>query len=520
MKIHNIIIIGLLMCILTACSNFLEEYSQDMARVETVADLDEVLLGSAYLPVGYYEEYADDETYRIYNLFIHFMSDELTQNTKTNDGISNFIDMEYGGLFGYYTWQTEVGINPKLTAVGTENTCWKKTYEYINAVNIILAESGNVEARTEREAMAKIRIEGEACFLRALYYFTLVNLYSKPYEPAKAATTPGVPVKLTSYVEDKEYVMNTQEEVYGQIIKDLVQAEQCLKQTEHVSVYRADLTAVYLLMSRVYLYMQDYKNARTYARYVLDRNDALVDLNGRNGEPNLFTSNLPEVIFSMGGNMLSTGIMGYPYRNGVYQKNNRPYYISDDLLNSFSDDDLRKTNYITRSDNHYTLHKVSWDEYNHPLAKCSVSDNFLFRSSEAYLNLAEAAAFDNDEETARQTLQLLRSKRFKTPPPLNATGKALMDSIRAERQRELCLEGHRWYDLRRYTVCEKYPWSKEIIHAYTEFNSDGPIETRVYKLLENDDAYTLAIPKEVREFQMNLGKNERPPRPVIETIIY
>ncbi|MFR7810102.1 MAG: RagB/SusD family nutrient uptake outer membrane protein [Butyricimonas faecihominis] len=26
--------------------------------------------------------------------------------------------------------------------------------------------------------------------------------------------------------------------------------------------------------------------------------------------------------------------------------------------------------------------------------------------------------------------------------------------MREERQRELCSEGHRWYDLRRYTVCE------------------------------------------------------------------
>lgn len=35
---------------LCGCSNFLSEYSQDMVRAKTVADFDEVLLGSVYVP--------------------------------------------------------------------------------------------------------------------------------------------------------------------------------------------------------------------------------------------------------------------------------------------------------------------------------------------------------------------------------------------------------------------------------------------------------------------------------------
>ena len=37
------------------CSRFLEEYSQDLAKVETFSDLDEVLLGKGYLPSGRFE---------------------------------------------------------------------------------------------------------------------------------------------------------------------------------------------------------------------------------------------------------------------------------------------------------------------------------------------------------------------------------------------------------------------------------------------------------------------------------
>ena len=489
--------------------------------METVADLDELLLGDAYLPVGYYEQY-NSSVAQPYNTFIHMMSDEIQQNRSTNENEHSAM-LSSEDMFGYFTWQRSVGINSLETAIGTENECWKKTYKYINTVNMILDELGNVTARNKREEADKIRIEGESHFLRALYYFTLVNLYAAPYEPEKAATTPGVPLKLTSYIEDKEYEMNPLEEVYGQIIDDLEEAEACLKQTEPVSIYHADLTATYLLMSRVYLYMQDYKNARKYAEDVLSRNNTLGDLNTFNDETgNFLNKSLPEVIFSMGGHQLSTGMMGYEGRR--HYDDERPFYISDDLIAAFDDNDLRKQHYIKEEGSYYILQKVRWDSKDHPLAKCTVSENFLFRTAEAYLNLAEAAALDEDEEKAREMIGLLQAKRFAVTPAVNATGNDLIDLIREERQRELCLEGHRWYDLRRYTVCTKYPWSKVIRHVYCDYKYDRAsysyiaYKQRVYELKEYDKAYTLALPHEVTEFQNTLSRNERPERQPVETI--
>ena len=52
--------------------------------METVADLDELLLGDAYLPVGYYEQY-NSSVAQPYNTFIHMMSDEIQQNRSTNE---------------------------------------------------------------------------------------------------------------------------------------------------------------------------------------------------------------------------------------------------------------------------------------------------------------------------------------------------------------------------------------------------------------------------------------------------
>ncbi len=49
----KLLIICCLAGVFGACSsNFLKEYSQDLAKVESLSDLDEVLLGKGYLPWG------------------------------------------------------------------------------------------------------------------------------------------------------------------------------------------------------------------------------------------------------------------------------------------------------------------------------------------------------------------------------------------------------------------------------------------------------------------------------------
>lgn len=506
---RNILIIGILMFTLSSCHTFLKEYSQGLARVETVSDLDELLLGGAYHQKAYYYEqnwiaYLDGTPLTI---FVHFMSDELRQNDASKAGDP------YGvmrSMFGYFTWQRDVGINPLGTSIGVEDTDWTKIYKYINVANMVIDELKEVDATTDDEAVTKTRIEGEAYFLRALYNFQLVNLYAEPYAPSKAATTTGIPLKLTSYIEDKEYECSSVAEVYEQIVRDLERAEACLLETPRKSVYRADINATYLLLSRVYLYMQDYPNAKKYAQLVLDRNNYLTDLRSFDGTDNVFTADNGEVLFSMGGHLLSNYMYGTDDTPENY-----PFYISDDLANAFSSDDLRKRYYIGETPGYgYTYKKIYWGAA-HYGSPCTVSDNFLFRTSEAYLNLAEAAAFDGDEATARQMLEQLQAKRFNSTPAITATGNDLIDLIRAERQRELCLEGHRWFDLRRYMACEKYPWTKTITHPYTEFSDleqTVPTRRRIFELQPNDKAYTLAFPREVLDFQNSLNTNNRPDR--------
>ena len=98
---RNILFTIIIASLLTARSNFLSDYSQDLSKVETVADLDELLLGDAYLPVGYYEQY-NSSVAQPYNTFIHMMSDEIQQNRSTNENEHSAM-LSSEDMFGYFT---------------------------------------------------------------------------------------------------------------------------------------------------------------------------------------------------------------------------------------------------------------------------------------------------------------------------------------------------------------------------------------------------------------------------------
>lgn len=507
-------IIGILLLITTSCSDFLEEYSQDTAYVRGYEDLDQLLLGDGYMEVVASSQLGDERVNSFYYPYIHFMSDE------TQECI--WATLDYGrtsreAIFGYYTWQRRVGMNVEGTARNAEDRDWDRLYKHINIANMVIKAIDKEGADSDAGRQAIQRIKGEAHFLRAAYYFTLVNLYGKPYSKSTASSDPGVPLKLTDYVEDVKFNQrNSVESVYRQVIADLEIAETCLEGIPTKSIYRADISATNLLQSRVYLYMQDYRNAKIYAQKVIDRKSDLVNLNTFNSTDNYFLSSKSvETIFSMGSNVIPNTVTGYT----------RDFIISEELYKEFEpykeNEDLRQTVFLERKGGNYISRKVKPGRTD----RIDVSDNFLFRTSEAYLNFAEAAACEGDEATALTALNTLREKRMKREGyvKIALSGNELITFIRNERFRELCFEGHRWFDLRRYTVNEKLPYTKTIRHTFTYFEEDWdgtvPIRSTVYELKENDSAYTLPIPTEVVEFD-GVKDNPREDRTVVEVINY
>ena len=420
-------------------------------------------------------------------------------------------------------WQQRVGQNDTNTGYNSENGSWTEKYKLINVANNIIYALKNVPQNTDAEKLGVIKVDGEARFLRAYYYFWLVNLYGKPYLASTASSDLGVPIKISEKVEDKLFQRNTVQAVYDLILSDLLQAETDLAQTgAQTSIYRADVTAVRFLLSRVYLYMQNWEKASEYAQKVIDVHPDLVTLSSTFG--NFLSKSSVENIFSMGGSSLPS----------FFSDSFKAFQTSDELYNSYANNDLRKNAFwykynkfvgyakvapvtsdgkdVTDPQYYYYSYFYRWQNSLSP-----ISDKFLFRSAEAYLLKAEADAYRGEEDDSRTALNTLRRARFVSGSnyEVKATGKDLVDSIRLERRRELALEGQRWFDLRRYSVCEKYPESNAIVHKYwyyKERNSSKKTECHVFTFEPNDKAYVLNIPQSVLDYNSEMQNNERPVR--------
>lgn len=510
--------------ILGSCSNFLEEYSQDNDYVRSWNDLNELLIGDCYMPVNAGNMF---NAYSNTGLYVHLFSDELEEQALPPSGTTYFMGYKnHSYEYGYLTWQNRVGVNETNTTYYTENTAWTQIYKYINVANNVLTSSSKVPQTTDNEKAGVNYVNGQAHFLRAFYYFWLTNTYGQPYNPSTASTDLAVPLKTSQEVEDVKFSRNTVQECYDQIVSDLETAITELEAASSItrkSIYRVDATSAELLLSRVYLYMQNWEKAAEYAQKVIDAHPALDNLNTDKNAFALATN--PETLFSMGGDDLPNWI----------EYAAQSLRISRSIYSSYSDNDLRKTRWIYTLGNFHGITKQPTSSSENPARPLTdpyyyasnytdrqiqraISSMFWLRSGEAYMNLAEAEAYMGNESEAREAVNQIRKNRYASTAndwEITSTGSQLISDIRNERKHELLCEGHRWFDLRRYRVCKVQPEKISITHTFTMYvddNSSIPTETRKFILTEDDPSWTAPIPQEVITFNTGMPNNGNLPR--------
>lgn len=511
-----IICIGILLTSLLGCSDFLEEQSEDLMYAVNCADLEELLVGGGYAIRKGTQDILNvkSATAGYYFPWLHVMDDDVVEAIADKEPTQATSGKM---LAAFYRWEKDP-CNDGDTDY--DDAMWTAMYSHIGVTNAVLEK---VEEFTEDSEADRNRVKGQALFLRAYYYFYLVNSYAKPYSGITSSEDLGVPLKTFAYIDDRYWGRATVAEVYDQIVADLKGAIHCLSGITPKSYYWIGADVARLLLSRVYCYMGKWDLVPELCETVRNGKYILFDAvaNGqqevsRTSQVSLVFKDSPEVIFTMGGNC----------RKAMFQPSSGKYTFgaSEELLGLYVVGDSRINLLFQNSSGiiypRYDGIKRSVDPTK-PFGETiyygpdeNISDIFVFRLPEAYLNEAEALAMTGDEAGARTLLQKLREKRIKAESvgTVTESGEELIKVIRTERRRELAFEGHRWFDLRRYAVCPNYPESKEIRHAHYSFGTGSAPLYEGFYLLPGypDNNWVLPIPGfEIEENQGVMEPNER-----------
>ncbi|NQZ78396.1 MAG: RagB/SusD family nutrient uptake outer membrane protein, partial [Ekhidna sp.] len=110
---------------------------------------------------------------------------------------------------------------------------------------------------------------GEVYGLRALNYFMLSQLYGPKYRPNEANDLPSLIVKtrISAEFEDIFDTRSTVQQIYDLMISDLMIAAEHISSTKFVG--RLNKAAIYALLARIYLDMNDWENVREYSGLAL-----------------------------------------------------------------------------------------------------------------------------------------------------------------------------------------------------------------------------------------------------------
>lgn len=525
MKILNLLFVITGCLFLSACGDFLKEYSKELTYAHSCKDLDEVLIGN-----GYFKSESKSSMFSLSSLkdaslyypWLQVMDDDLEEFAFGSFGTGSALY----SLRPFYAWQQTPFQDTKGNPF--DDPTWKKLYEHIGYLNVIIAQ---VKEFSDDPEETRNRVQGEAEFLRGACYYLLVNMYAKPYVKATANDDLGVPLNVTEKIESKYFSRDKVADVYEQIVKDLKNATQHLEGIEQSTIYRVNSTAAHILLSRVYLYMGEWELALAESERAIVLGCPLWDLNDFDATNMAETStsaytkvnymnstDSPEVLFTQGTNTMNL-LTNDNSDKGRYRVSDELWALYHKYNESGQLRDLRDTCYFTPAVNNKSYR---FSRKNSSLAEeVKVFDCFVIRTVEAYLNKAEAEAM-LDRTDAVETLKTILVNRFKDgkiPSVVTGlSGNELVNFIREERRRELCFESHRWFDLRRYAVCEKYPETKEITHKlYGPAVGEGVLmDNVVLKTYGEDAAWVMPIPTYEIDFNKgNMVDNERrPDRPI------
>ncbi|MEO5984330.1 MAG: RagB/SusD family nutrient uptake outer membrane protein [Ferruginibacter sp.] len=422
-----------------SCKKYLEEKpDKKLVIPATLADLQALLDNNNIIVRAdcYSDEVSADN---------YYLPETIWQNLAENDK-------------RLHTWQKDFVFAPAFND-------WSRLYTKIYYANTVLETIEKIE-QTSTNKSAWDNIKGQALLVRAKALMQAVMIWCPAYDAISSATDMGLPIRVTTDFTKREQ-RATLQRTYDQITGDFALAIGLLPPTASHPA-RGSRVAAYSFLSRTFLAMRKYAEAKNYADSALQINRELLDYNSLST-----TSNFPFPTFNKEMNYYTTAfitLLEFGYAR-----------VDSSLYKSYASDDCRKLVFFRINADGTPSFKGHYTGSNGGLFT-GVSTN------ELYITRAECLARMGSLADAITDLNTLLIKRFKTGtfvPFSSSNAAGLLDKILTERRKELLFRGLRWMDLKR-------------------LNKEGngivlqrKLNNQTYTLQPNDKGYALPIPEDV-----------------------
>jgi len=388
---------------------------------------------------------------------------------------------------------------------------WRALYRIVARANDILENAPKFIENKDPNAETVAQLEkiiAQARFLRGFAYFHLVRLWGvDSYAADSSAMAVPVFTKVASTRAEMMMPRSSVGAVYNFILSDFKAAEEKLPLSwDAANIARISKVAVQGFIGQVYLYMEDYNQAKTYFEEVINSNKyQLVEADRYNdlfqGKNEFSKESLWEISYTIDmvqniwENGLGSGIAltcappgrGWsnctPHGVNIFRMGNDPrakvcFYDPADLV-ATTDGTYAPAGVSEFNHTGHSFRKFVPQDYSVYSTNRNSGINFLImRLADVYLMYAEVMNHLGDDVTASEYMNKVRRRAYGFSPEggqpgVDYTGLAgvqLRDTIREERFRELFAEGHRWYDICRWKIVEK-----EVL-KYNEYRkTQGPI---------------------------------------------
>lgn len=365
----------------------------------------------------------------------------------------DFINVTGNTYTGYESWT-----NSFSSGSNDIESIWTSAYATINNANILIDGLDKSSGVISDELKAQYL--GEAHFIRALTYYTLVTVFAPPYKQNNGQSK-ALPLRLQAETgsANNDLARSTVADIYTKILEDLDFAENNLPDkysTALLNTTRAHKNTAIALKTRVYLNKGDFDKVIVEAKKIVPQTAS--PFSATSGVANALQSNIltifdsnyttTESILSMPATA-SDSYSGQSAIGYIYNVNSEYYLNSSEIVNNslWRSTDARRNLLRTGTNNNVYLKKY---------AKASPYIDYIpvLRYAEVLLNYSEALTRKSspDLTLAKALLEAVHTRSdasFVFPAETTSSADNLLATIRIERRIELLGEGFRSNDLLR-----------------------------------------------------------------------